>query len=97
MAARITCIKKDNGYHENPHVAIESLDWINEQTNETGRTNRLDMYDFLVNKNGQAYVRDSRGNIAYLQGAVSGSGNPYVRTVTDGKWTDNLLALPECR
>jgi len=97
MAVRITCIKKDNGYHENPHVAIESLDWINEETNATGRTSRLDMYDFVVNKEGQAYVRDNRGNTAYLQGAVSASGNLYVRTVTDGKWTDNLLALPECR
>ena len=54
------------------------------------------MHDWIVNQGGQAYVEDSLGNTAYLQGAVSPAGNPFVRTVTDGKWTDNLLALPEC-
>jgi len=96
MSVRIVCIKKSNGYHENPHAAIESLDWVNEQTNASGRSSRLDMNDFIVNKQGQAYVGDASGNTAYLQGACSSSGNPFVRTVTDGKWSDNLLALPEC-
>lgn len=97
MAVRITCIKKSGGFHENPHVAIESLGWTNEATNESGRSSRLEMYDFVVNKKGQAYVTDNYGNTAYLQGATSASGNQYVRTVSDGKWTDNLLSLPECR
>lgn len=96
MAVRITCINKDNGYHENPHEAIEWLGWINEQTNKSGRSSRLDMYDFVEKQGGQAFVRDGFGNVAYVHGAISASGNPYVRTVSDGKWTNNLLSLPEC-
>ena len=96
MAVRITCINKDNGYHENPHKSIEWLGWINEQTNKSGRSSRLDMYDFVSKQGGQAFVRDSHGNVAYVHGAVSATGNPYVRTASDGKWTNNLLSLPEC-
>ena len=96
MAVRITCIKKSGGYHENPHEAIETLGWINEATDQTGRSTRLEIYDFVVNKKGQAYVKDNHGNTAYLLGATSAKGNKYVRTVSNGKWTDNLLSLPEC-
>ncbi|QMV19997.1 hypothetical protein GOB94_15900 [Granulicella sp. 5B5] len=45
MSIRITCIKKSNGYHEDRHHAISELGWTNEQTNETGRSTRLEMYD----------------------------------------------------
>jgi hypothetical protein len=55
------------------------------------------MYDFVVNKNGQAYVRDVYGNIAYLMGAISKRGNKYVKTVADETKTDNLLKLDECK
>jgi hypothetical protein len=91
MSVRISCIEKDGGNHENPYVAISYLQWINENTSETGRTSRVDMYDFVVNKNGQAYVRDVYGNIGYLMGAISKRGNKYVKTVADETKTDNLL------
>jgi len=97
MSVRISCIEKDGGNHENPYVAISYLQWINENTSETGRTSRVDMYDFVVNKNGQAYVRDVYGNIAYLMGAISKRGNKYVKTVADETKTDNLLKLDECK
>ena len=29
-------------------------------------------------------------------GVVDGPNGKYVRTYADGKWNDNLLALPEC-
>ena len=29
-------------------------------------------------------------------GVVNGPSGKYVRTYADGKWNDNLLALPEC-
>jgi uncharacterized protein DUF3892 len=35
----------------------------------------------------------SRANI----GVVNGEFGKYVRTYANGKWTDNLLSLPECR
>jgi cytochrome oxidase Cu insertion factor (SCO1/SenC/PrrC family) len=38
------------------------------------------------------YVNQTRANI----GVVNGPNGKYVRTYADGKWTDNLLSLPEC-
>ena len=97
MSVRITCINKDGGNHENPHVAISYLGWLNEETNESGKSSREVMYDWIKNKNGYAYVRDSYGNTARVGAAETSRGTKYVRTHRDKTWTDNLLALPECR
>ena len=97
MAVKITCIKKDNGNHENPYVAINSMRWINESTGVTGESTRLEMYDFVVDKKGIAYVTDSKGNKANLMGKVSTKGNEYVKTVPDDVVSDNLLKLQECK
>lgn len=96
MSIRITCISKDNGNHANPHEAITALGWVNEQTGQTGITSRLDMYDWIKNKGGVAFVRDRSGNTVRVETAISPSGTKYVRTYADGIWTDNLLSLPEC-
>lgn len=37
-------------------------------------------------------VKGNRGDI----GVVDGPNGKYLRTYADGKWNDNLLALPEC-
>lgn len=97
MPVRITCINKSGGYHADPHHAIESLGWINEQTGETGKSTRLQVYDWLKNQQGSAYVRDGRGNTAYLAPREHSNGTHFVQTYADRIWTDNLLALPECR
>jgi hypothetical protein len=97
MAVKITCIKKDNGNHENPFVAITSLSWINEETGKTGSNSRLEMYDWIVNEKGIAYVKDSNGNKANLRGAISDKGSKYVKTYADSVTSDNLLKLPECK
>lgn len=52
MAIRITCIKKSGGYHDAPPHAISDLGWVNDQTNETGTSSRLQVYDWIKNKNG---------------------------------------------
>jgi hypothetical protein len=96
MAVQITCIKKQGGYHEDPHHAIESVGWLNEQSGEKGSSTRLDMYDWIKNKGGIAYVRDSYGNSISVGTAISPNGTKFIRTHADGKWTNNLLALPEC-
>jgi hypothetical protein len=97
MSIRITCIKKSNGYHQDRHHAISELGWANEQTNETGRSTRLEMYDWIKNQNGVASVADARGNKARVGGREHANGTKYVQTYADRIWTDNLLALPECR
>jgi hypothetical protein len=96
MSIRITCIKKAGGNHESPYVAITSLNWINEANNNTGTTSREDMYDWLVNQKGEAYVRDSQGNKATLFGEISSRGTKFVKTRADNVVSDNLLKLSEC-
>ena len=97
MSVRITCISKDGGNHENPHAAISALGWTNEETGESGRSTRLEIYDWIKTRNGKAYVRDGYGNTVFVGTAETARGTKYVRTYRDQTWTDNLLALPECR
>lgn len=96
MSIRITCIEKDRGNHENPYVAISYLSWVNEADKKTGRISRAAMYDWIVNENGEAYVKDYYGNKASLIGAISPAGTKYVKTRADNVVSDNLLKLPEC-
>jgi hypothetical protein len=96
MAVRITCINKSGGYHADPHHAIERLGWIDPETGATGNSSRLEVYDFIKNKKGAAYVQDPVGNSAYVGARENNNGTRYVQTYADGVWTDNLLALPEC-
>lgn len=96
MAIKIVCINKAHGNHENPHVAISNLGWVEDGTSKSGKMTRIEMYNWIKVSSGVAYVADRFGNRAQVQTAVSALGNPYVRTVSDGKWSDNLLTLGEC-
>ena len=96
MSVRITCINKSGGYHEDPHEAISHLGWINESTGEKGKCTRLEMYDWIKNKNGVAYVKDGVGEKAYLTTVINSYGTKYVKTIPDRTKSDNLLYLPEC-
>lgn len=95
MALRVTCISKSGGYHEDPHHAISKLGYIDDQTNVRGSKTREEMWTFVSN-NGTAYVKDSYGNVATVVPRTNQHGTRYVQTVADGKYTDNLLHLPEC-
>ena len=95
MAVRITCITKSNGQHENPYVAIESLGWTNEATGDRGSSTREQMYDWVVNKKGEAYVT-AGGSRARLIAQLSPRGTRFVKTIADSTERDNLLKLPEC-
>ena len=97
MAIRITCINKSGGYHADPHHAISHLRWKDEQTCENGKNTRFEIYDWIKNKDGLAYVLDSRGNKAYVGTRENANGTKYLQTYADRVWTDNLLALPECK
>jgi len=96
MAVKIICINKDSGDHYDPHEAITYLGWINESTGKTDKSTRLEMVKFIKDGN-QAYVKDVYGNKVFLIVRVSRNGNEYVQTIADGKLTNNLLELPECR
>lgn len=96
MSVRITCIKKAGGDHENPYVAITSMTWLNESTQESKSSSREQMYDWVLG-GGDAYVKDSAGNKAKLVAKKTDKGTKYVKTVADSVQTDNLLKLPECK
>jgi hypothetical protein len=97
MSIRITCINKSSGYHADPHHAIEQLGWVEDGTDTIGTLGRIQLYDWIKDKQGRAYVRDSRGNSATVGTREHANGTKYVQTYADKVWTDNLLALPECR
>lgn len=94
MAVKITCIKKQNGYHQDPHHAIERVGWIGSD-GKIGSNSRVEMYDWIHDQKGQAYV--SEGINKVMVGTyISENGTKCIRTYADGKWTNNLLSLSEC-
>jgi hypothetical protein len=95
MSRRITCIRKSGGYHENPHEAISSMKWKDEDVDTTGESTRDEMWTWITNGN-SAYVKDAYGNKVSVRAKTKSNGTHYVQTEADGKPTDNLLNLPEC-
>jgi hypothetical protein len=83
---QVTCINKQprNSTHEGiTHLGGSGWKWTRSEVIQSirGKTNT-----FYTRVNG------TRADI----GVVDGQNGPYVRTYADGKWNDNLLALPEC-
>lgn len=94
MNIRITCINKDNGDHYDPNEAITHFGWINEGNNNRGKATLSEMVKYLEDGN-DAYVK-SQNTTAYLVVRTSRFNNKYVKTVANGRETDNLLHLLEC-
>jgi len=94
MAAKITCIKKQGGNHEDPHHAIERVGWV-QPDGQNGLSTRVEMYDWIKDKKGEAYVSDGVKSVP-VGTYVSTNGTKCIRTYADGQWTNNLLSLPEC-
>lgn len=93
MAVRITCINKSGGYHDNPHEAIHTFGWLNEQTNESGRASLQEMVDY-IDRGNRAFVRNNGREVnCYTR---QGKYRKFVQTYADNTPTDNLLWLPEC-
>ena len=95
MAVRIICIKKDEGKYENPYVAIDHFEWVNERINVKGVTDRSKIHDWIKDEDGEAYIIGQDGNKIYLVPAICPKGNKYVKTADDAA-KDNLLLLPIC-
>lgn len=74
------------------HKHIAKLKWIADVSGMEGENTRDDLVAWFRDKDGEGYVKDSIGNKASVQ--VVDADPPYLQTVADGKWTDNLLALP---
>jgi hypothetical protein len=83
---RVRCINKVS--RNNPHEGITHLG------GDGWKWTRQQVVNSIEEKTNTFYtlVGGNRGNI----GVVQGPNGKYLRTFADGKWNDNLLALPEC-
>lgn len=91
MSIKITAIRLTGGQ---AHEHISRLWWTNPANGETGSNTRSQIVSWIEDSNGKAYVDDGRGNRADVAVVTPPRGDKYLRTHADGKWTDNLLALP---
>ncbi|MCP2245747.1 DUF3892 domain-containing protein [Lentzea aerocolonigenes] len=91
MAIKITAIRLSGG---EGHEHIVHLWWVNPADGKEGSNTRAQLVDWIEKENGKAYVEDSRGNRADVGVVTPSSGPKHLRTHADGKWTNNLLALP---
>ena len=89
----VTCITKPNV--NSPHEHITHVG------NPAWTMKRLTVEDVIQRINSRTdtfYVADQFGNRAMIGVVNPGAGRrPFIRTDADGKWTDNLLALDQCR
>ena len=84
----VTAIHQEGG---SGHEHITSVQWRNPADGKTGESSKSEMVDWIKNKHGDARVTDGTNTV---QIGVVDASPPYIRTYADGKWTDNLLALP---
>ena len=83
---QVTCINKqprNDPYEGITHLGGATWHWTRQQVIDSIEAKTKTFYTLVGN---------NRGNI----GVVNGPNGKYVRTYADGKWNDNLLALPEC-
>lgn len=95
MAVRIIAIRKANGHHDDQHEAVSDYKWLNESTGKSAISTRPVMVDWVLNKNGKAYVSSQEGTV-YCEVKKSASGTLFLQTTTDSRSSNNLLNLPEC-
>jgi hypothetical protein len=91
MAIRFTAIRLSGGTQ---HEHIVRLWWVNPADGSTGDHSRADLVDWIENRHGKAYVEDRLGHRVDVYVVRPGFGAKYLRTKSDGVWTNNLLALP---
>jgi hypothetical protein len=85
----VTAVHMESGGTRHEHIA--DVKWTNPDDGQTGESSRANMVDWIENKHGVAKVTDGTNTVDV--GVVNATPK-YIRTHADGKWTDNLLALP---
>lgn len=90
MAIEITHVRFGSTRTE---AQIVRYKWKSFSNGEIGDSDKPTLVDWINNKNGAAYVGSgsSRVNVAVVRPQT---GQPYLRTYADSKWTNNLLTLP---
>lgn len=85
---RITAVRATGG---TTHEHITHLRWMNSANAEVGTSTKQAVVEWLRQPGARAFVTD--GTTTVEVGVVEVTP-PYVRTYADGRWTNNLLALP---
>lgn len=93
MSIRITCVNKPDRFSS--HEAISRYGWIEDGTEKSAVTDRQIVVNWVKN-DVEAYVRDAQGKVECRVNR-SAKGTEFLQTYSDGRFTDNLLSLPECK
>jgi hypothetical protein len=88
----ITAIRLAGGER---HEHISWLQWRNTQTGATGQSTRQAVVTWLEESKANQAVVANNGTWVYVGVYRVQAGPIYLRTHADGKWSDNLLALPK--
>jgi hypothetical protein len=91
VAIRITHIRQAGGAG---HEHIIRLWWTDPASGKTGDNSRVQIVSWIEDEHGKAHVEDALGSRADVLVVTPAQGPKYLRTYADGRWTDNLLALP---
>ncbi len=90
MSIRITHVRFSG--QEKTHQSIVRYKWTNTVSGASGDSDKPSMVDFIDNKNGNVVVGTGTNQVQV--GTVHPDGSkPYLRTYSDGKWSNNLLSL----
>lgn len=84
----ITAVRMEGG---TGHEHIANVRWRNPADGKTDVSTKAVMVDWIDNKNGVAKVQSTSGDVPV---ETVDAKPKYLRTYANGKWTDNLLALP---
>lgn len=88
----INAINKPNRNSSHDHITH-----IGNNYGDSWRITREKAITMIDLKTASFYVIDRTTNKkVYIYVVRDGYHIPYIRTISDGKWSDNLLALPEC-
>jgi hypothetical protein len=76
------------------HEHIAEHWWLDPGDAKTGQTGTAGMVEYIEKRNGSAKVGSSQGPVE-VRVVHPQQGAPYLRTVANKTWTDNLLSLPK--
>ena len=92
-ALEITGIRKPDP--DDPHEAISHYRWHDDDDDTAGIDEREALIKWMEDNSVKAYVADGAGKV-WCGIRENKHGTKYLQTHADRKWTDNLLALPQC-
>lgn len=93
MALQITGIRKPDP--EDPHEAISHYRWLDDTDNTVGIDEREALIKWMEINKIDAYVADGTRKV-WCAIRENKHSTKYLQTYSDGEWSNNLLALPQC-